>query len=355
VAIDSEVKVNTRDAYRHCESQTRAAAANLYYGIRLLPRHKRRAMCVVYAFARGIDDIGDGALEPAEKLRRLDLAQQALASLRAGAPDGAPARALDGAPTGALDGASVHAPEVAPGAADPVMVALADAHTRFGLPLQALDDLIEGVRMDVLGTAYESFDALLLYCRRVAGSIGRLCLAIFGSRDPHAAAQFADDLGVAMQLTNIVRDLSEDARRGRVYLPAQELVRYHLHDHGALDAAALLALAREGCTAEPSVIAGFDGGDVGQLYALMRFQALRARDWFHRGTPLVLLLDRRSAACVMAMAGIYRCLLGRIEKRPDRALAVRTSLSVREKLWVIVRALLRPRRVPVQHPAERML
>jgi 15-cis-phytoene synthase len=318
--------LSTPDAYRHCESQTRAAAANLYYGIRLLPPRKRRAMCAVYAFARRIDDIGDGSLAYEQKLRRLDLAQQGLGSLRAGAPD----------------------------RDDPVMVALADAHTRFGLPLDALDDLVEGVRMDVLGTAYESFEELLLYCRRVAGSIGRLCLAIFGSRDPRAAAQLADDLGVAMQLTNIVRDLCEDAQRGRVYLPAGELVRYHLHDHGALDAQALLVLARAGSTAEPSVIAGFDGGDVGQLYALMRFQVLRARDWFHRGMPLVLLLDRRSAACVMAMTGIYRRLLGRIEKRPDRTLATRVSPSVREKAWVAARALLRPRRVPVQHPAERI-
>jgi phytoene/squalene synthetase len=132
-------------------------------------------------------------------------------------------------------------------------------------------------------------------------------------------------------------------------------VRYHLHDDGALDAPALLALTLEGSTAEPSVIAGFDGGDVGQLYALMRFQVLRSRDWFHRGMPLLLLLDRRSAACVMAMTGSCQRLLKRIEKRPDRALAARTTLSVREKVLVIARALFGRRRVPEQHPAERML
>jgi len=321
-------EVSTARAYRHCEAQTRAAAANFYYGIRLLPRHKRRAMCSVYAFARRVDDIGDGVLAPEEKLRRLDLAMSALGEMRAAAR--------------------------APGS-DPVMVALADAYRRFDLPLAALEDLIEGVRMDVRGVAYESFEDLLLYCRRVAGSIGRLCLAIFGSRDQRAAAQLADDLGVAMQLTNIVRDLREDAQRGRVYLPSQELVRYHLHDDGALDVQGLQALMSEGSSAEPAVIAGFDGGDVGQLYALMRFQVLRSRDWFHRGMPLVLLLDRRSAACVMAMTGIYQRLLKRIEKRPDRALAARTALSAREKAWVIVRALLGRRRVPEQHPAERML
>jgi 15-cis-phytoene synthase len=317
----------TRLAYRQCESLTRAAAANFYYGIRLLPAEKRRAVCAVYAFARRVDDIGDGALEREQKLRRLDALGAALA-------------------------------ELSPGDPDPVMAALADAQARFGLPLDALEDLIEGVRMDVTGATYASFPELELYCRRVAGSIGRLCLAIFGSRPPanggRTAAELADDLGVAMQITNIVRDLHEDAARGRVYLPAKDLVRYHLHDGGALQAPALASLARAGSAAERSVVAGFGGGDVGQLYALMRFQCLRARDWFHRGLELLALLDRRSAACVLAMAGIYLRLLRRIEDRPDRALARRMSLTTREKAWVAARALL-GKGVPERHPAERML
>ena len=300
---------------------------NFYFALRLLPRARRRAIYAVYAFSGRIGDIGDGPLPAEEKLRKLDLAKGTLGELRAGEASGS----------------------------DPVMAALADAHARFDLPVGALEDLVEGVRMDVLGTTYESFEDLLLYCRRVAGSIGRLCAAILGSSDPRAAAQLADDLGVAMQLTKIVRDLHEDARRGRVYLPSQELVRYHLHDSGALDVAGMIALASEGSTAEPSVIAGFDGGDVGQLYALMRYQVLRSRDWFHRGIPLILLLDRRSAVCVMTMIGIYQRLLKRIEKRPDQALAMRITLSARERASVIARALLGRRRVPEQHPAERML
>jgi phytoene synthase len=215
-------------------------------------------------------------------------------------------------------------------------------------------ELYAGARRDLAAPAYESFEELLACCRRTGGSLGRQYAAILGSRDPRAAAQLAEDLGVAVALTNILRDLHEDARRGRVYLPAQELVRYHLHDGGALDAQALLALAREGCTAAPATIAGFDGGDVGQLYALMRFQALRARDWFHRGRPLVALLDRRSAACVTALIGVHLSLLGQIEKRPDQALAARVSPSPRRRAWVLARALLRPRRLPEQHPAERM-
>jgi 15-cis-phytoene synthase len=328
--------VRTAQAYRYCESSTRGAAANFYYGIRLLPHDKRRAMCAVYAFARRIDDIGDGSLEAREKLRLLDAAARAL--------DG-----LNGPPWG-LRGSS----QRAPGGGDPVMVALADARVRFDLPLDALHDLIAGVRMDVVGTSYESFEDLLLYCRRVAGSIGRLCLAIFGSRDPRAAARLAEDLGVAMQLTNIARDVREDAEAGRVYLPAQELVRYHLHDDGALGAVELVKLTREGSNGEASVVAGFGGGDVGQLYALMRLQSLRARDWFHRGMALVLLLDRRSAACVLAMTGIYRRLLGHIEERPDLALQRRISLPAHEKAWVASRAIVRGRRLPERHPAERL-
>ncbi len=314
----------TRLAYRQCEALTRAAAGNFYYGIRLLPRDKRRAMCAVYAFARRVDDIADGTLEREEKLRRLEVAAASLERLELDDPD-------------------------------PVLAALADASVRFRLPADALGDLIEGVRMDVLGSTYASFKDLEVYCRRVAGSIGRLCLAIFGARDwaGRPASELADDLGVALQLANIARDLREDAERGRVYLPARDLVRYHLHDDGPLDAPALAALTREASVAEPEMVAGFEGGDVGQLYALMRFQCLRSRDWFHRGMELVALLDRRSAACVLAMAGIYWRLLHHIEERPDRALARRARLRKREKAWVAARALL-GKGIPERHPAERV-
>jgi phytoene synthase len=316
----------TQLAYRQCESLTRAAAGNFYYGIRLLPAPKRRAMCAVYAFARRVDDIADGTLAREEKLRRLAAAAQALE--RMDQED-----------------------------ADPVMAALADARVRFNLPADALGDLIEGVGMDVRGVSYADFGELELYCRRVAGSIGRLCLAIFGARrrrpGERPASEMADDLGVALQLANIVRDLREDAERGRVYLPRRDMVRYHLHDDGPLDAPALQALTREASMAEPAMVAGFEGGDVGQLYALMRFYCLRSRDWFHRGMELVALLDRRSAACVLAMAGIYWRLLGHIEERPDRALARRARLKKREKAWVASRALL-GKGIPERHPAERI-
>jgi phytoene/squalene synthetase len=313
-------------AHQHCAQLTKAAAANFYYGIALLPPSKRRAMCAVYAFARRIDDIGDGELPADQKLHLLEQQRAALGSV----PDGAEGQDL-------------------------VAVALADAHRRFGLPLDALEDLIDGVQMDVEEVSYQSFDDLVLYCRRVAGSIGRLSLAIFGAHDLESAWMLADDLGVAMQLTNILRDLREDAQRGRVYLPSDDLVRYHLHDEGAIGDAQLLVLAGQGAHAEESVVAGFGGGDVGQLFALMRFQALRAHDWFHRGMALVPLLDRRSAACVMAMTGIYRRLLWRIQDHPDRSLAARMSLPARSKAVVAVGSVLRPRKVPERHPAERVL
>ncbi len=200
-------------AYAHCEALTRAQAANFFYGIRLLARGRRRAMCAAYAFARRVDDIGDGTLASEEKLRLLDAEERALAALERGGA--------------AVDGG------------DPVMVALADTYARFQLPRGALGELIEGVRMDVGGVSYESFEELVLYCRRVAGAIGRVCLAIFGLRAGAAAGSeaeaLADDLGVALQLTNILRDVREDAENGRAYLPAEEAVPQHL---GVLDAPA---------------------------------------------------------------------------------------------------------------------
>ncbi len=301
----ASVSARTSAAYDECEAITREQAANFYYGIRLLSRDRRRAMCAAYAFARRVDDIGDGPLPAEEKLRRLD------------------------GETATLAGVGERAEAGEPG--DPVVVALTDAHERFSLPLDALEELIEGVRMDVSGVSYERFEDLVPYCRRVAGSIGRVCLAIFGVRDPSGvdragAETLADDLGVALQLTNILRDIREDAEHGRVYLPAEDLRRFGLDaDGGAPDAGLLLGWLTD----------GEDGPE-----ALVRFQAERAREWFDRGLELAPLLDRRSAACVLAMAGIYRRLLDRIERRPSDALQERMSLPASEKVWVALRAML---------------
>ena len=313
------IEVSVAEAYSHCELVTREQAANFYYGIRLLPRDRRRAMCAVYAFARRVDDIGDGSLEREEKLRRLDAEARALAGLE-------------------------RADRRAAGGRDPVMVALADAHERFSLPPGALGELIEGVRMDVDGVTYERFEDLVLYCRRVAGAIGRVCLAIFGVREEHSAEladaeRLADDLGVAMQLTNILRDLREDAVSGRVYLPAEDLRRFGLIEAGrGPDPRALLSVIAHGSRRPDSLPAG--EGAQHALHEMMRFEAARARRWFDSAKTLARLLDRRSAACVLAMAGIYSRLLVRIETQPERALAERISLPTREKAWVAVRSML---------------
>ena len=269
-------------AYRHCERVTRRRAANFFYGIRLLPPDKRRAMCAAYAFAREADDIGDGDMSAEEKIAALDELQ------------------------GRLHGANGTPPA-------PMIMALRHAIERFQLPVAALDDLIAGVRMDVYPTHYESFDDLVLYCRRVAGSIGRLCLAIFGSSDAARAQLLADDLGVAMQLTNILRDVREDFQNGRVYLPREDLARFGCDD--------------------------FPEGSREAMGALIAFEAGRAREWFDSGLGLVPLLDTRSASCVLAMTGIYRRLLQRIDESPQAVLQGRLSLPGWEKAWVAARSL----------------
>jgi 15-cis-phytoene synthase len=270
-------------AYRACEQITRREAANFFYGIRLLPRPKRHAMSAVYAFARRVDDIGDGDLDPDLKLAALAAERDCVEALAEGEANGT---------------------------VDPVAVALAHAQARYELPIDALDLLIDGVELDVRGARYETFDELVVYCRDVAGSIGRLCLAIFSDgADANGTAQLADDLGVAMQLTNILRDVREDHGIGRVYLPAEDLRRFGCDDPLA---------------APPELI---------------RFEAARAREWFDRGLQLADHLDARSASCLLAMTGIYRCILERIERRPDEVLRHRISLPAWEKAWLAARSM----------------
>ncbi|WP_199432331.1 presqualene diphosphate synthase HpnD [Qaidamihabitans albus] len=279
---------NIEAAYAECERITREQARNFSYGIRLLPPAKRRALSAVYAFARRVDDIGDGDLPHAEKLAALDVTRERLHDL---------AR---------HDG-------------DPVLAGLADAARRFGLPLSAFDELIDGCRADVLGATYETFDELHHYCRCVAGSIGRLSLAVFGSRDPARDERLADDLGTALQLTNILRDVLEDRRDGRIYLPADELRRF-------------------GCTLELDA-SGALADEQDRLLSLLEYQAARAEEWYGRGLRLLPALDSRSRACCGAMAGIYHRLLRRMALRPRSVLYGRTSLPDWEKAVVAARAL----------------
>jgi 15-cis-phytoene synthase len=281
------IGIGVAAAYRHCEQVTRKEARNFSYGIRLLPPAKRRALSAVYAFSRRIDDIGDGSLPADAKLAMLDEARAAAAD-----PAGYP-----------------H---------DPTLVGLADAATRFPIPLSAFGELIDGCAADVRGTPYATFDELLHYCRCVAGSIGRLSLGVFGASDPRVAERLADSLGVALQLTNILRDIREDHARGRVYLPAEDIERFGCE----------LVPGRPGAAADP-----------GRFAELVRFEAERARGWYTTGLRLLPLLDRRSCACTAAMAGIYLRLLERIAADPGAAISGRVSLPAREKAWVAARSL----------------
>jgi phytoene synthase len=290
-----------RDAYRECERITRQQAKNFAYGIALLPGDKRRALSAIYALARRIDDIGDGAMPEADKLAALEQARSAVLSLAGG-------------------------DECAPG--DQVMTALGDAAARFAIPLAAFGELIDGCEADVRGTAYATFGDLEHYCRCVAGSIGRLSLGVFGSSEPAAAEPLADALGVALQLTNILRDVREDLATGRVYLPAEDIDRF-------------------GCAITPG---GTDGRGTlaGELDDLIRFEADRARSWYAVGMRLMPLLDRRSGASAGAMAGIYARLLDHIAAAPQVALETRVSLPAREKAMVAAAALAGMARRPGQ-------
>jgi 15-cis-phytoene synthase len=300
VTVRAPAKPDVQAAYRQCEQITRRQARNFAYGIALLPGDKRRALSAVYAMARRIDDIGDGPLPAADKLAALARARTAVA-------------ALDGRGAGVDRSAGGGA-----GQADPVLVALADAAARFAIPLGAFGELIDGCEADVRGTSYATFSQLERYCRCVAGSIGRLSLGVFGSSEQAVAEPLADALGIALQLTNILRDIREDLGNGRVYLPAEDLERF-------------------GCT-----LAAGQGRALGtdpRLERLVRFEAERARGWYATGMRLMPLLDRRSAASAGAMAGIYQKLLEHIAAAPSAALTRRLSLPASEKALVAARCL----------------
>jgi 15-cis-phytoene synthase len=278
-------------AYRACELITREQARNFSYGIRLLPARKREMLSAVYAFARRIDDIGDGDLPTGKKLARLDRAEREIRAIACGGP----------VPAG-----------------DPVLLALTDATTR-GLPMSIFTELVDGCRDDVLGRRYETFDDLRDYCRKVAGSIGRLSLAVFGGGESAVAVGRADALGVALQLTNILRDILEDRRAGRIYLPQEDLDRF----------GCTLDLDARGLITDPE----------DRIADLVRFEATRADLWYAEGLRLLPMLDHRSRACCAAMAGIYANLLRRIHTEPARVLRERTSLPAATKMVVAARAL----------------
>lgn len=283
------VSSTVADAYAACAEITRTEARNFHYGIRLLPTPKRNALCALYALARRIDDIGDGDLPLEEKQTALDQVRKDL---------------------GRLDDLD-----------EPVYVAVADAARRYPVPLEAFEELVAGVETDLSNVRIADFDELVVYCRRVAGSVGRLCLSIFGpaSGDTEALSLYADQLGIALQQTNILRDIREDLGNDRIYLPADELersgVRLTLDEHGNLD--------------DPQ----------GRLAGYIRFAAGRAEDWYSLGWRLLPYLDWRSGSSCRAMSGIYHHLLRRIATNPVLVYDRRLSLSAGEKAQVALASL----------------
>jgi phytoene synthase len=268
-------------AYEHCRRVARDSGSSFYAGMRLLPVERRNALFAVYALARRIDDVADGDGAPADKLAELGEIRRGLEQLDEGV--------------------------------DPVLVALADASARFPIPVAAFGELVDGAVMDVRGTRYATFDELELYCRCVAGSIGRLSLGVFDCSDRERAEPLADELGIALQIGNILRDVGEDAANNRVYLPREDLERF-------------------GCAVSPS---GFEG----PIELVIAFEAERGLGRLRAGLELVGLIDRRSGSCVLAMAGKYRRLLERIAAQPSLVLQGRLSLRPWEKGLVLARSL----------------
>jgi phytoene synthase len=295
-------------AYSVCRSITRSAAKNFYYAFLVLPRAKRQALCAVYAFMRRCDDIADD-----ESLSQFDRRQKITAWLDAFH------RAQSGEPTD-----------------EPVLLALSDAQRRCNIRVGLLDQLAYGTAMDVEGDSaagesaagappearelsvhYRTFDDLYQYCYRVASVVGLVCIHVFGYRDP-AAEPLAERLGIAFQLTNIIRDVKEDAGMGRVYLPEEDLDRFGI-SLSALRSASDPALFRP----------------------LLAMEADRAREYYRAGEELIPFVEEDSQPALWVLMTIYQRLLDKIALREYDVFSGKVSLSVREKLGILAKGFLK--------------
>lgn len=275
-------KQSLRQAYLHCSIITKAHAKNFYYAFLPLPPARRRAIYAVYAFSRLCDDIADGPLPPEQKVKQLlDLADDL--------DDAYHERVLS-----------------------PVFEALWDAAQRYSIPQKYFEEIIRGVEMDLRVQRYATFNDLYEYCYRVASVVGLICLQIFGYRDPRAK-EYAIDLGLAMQLTNIIRDVREDMERDRVYLPQDELARFGVTERHLI----------EGVVDDP-------------FQALLAFQVQRAREYFQRGHRLLPYLPRLSRTCPAVLEAIYSRVLDQVEARGYNVFQDRISLSTSQKLALMV-------------------
>ncbi len=261
---------------------TNARATNFYYAFLFLPAQKRMAIEAVYAFARRGDDIVDSGLAPAKAATGLESYRQVLEACYAN------------------DSARLDSPELR---------ALAEAIRRFKIPRQPFEDLILGLEMDLAGARYETFEDLSLYCYRVASTIGLICIEIFGYQNPRTR-DYAVNLGKALQLVNILRDIQRDAQRGRIYIPREDLERF------AVRPGELMA-----------------GTYNGPFIELMQFECDRARHYFDLARQMLPLEDRSAMKTAEIMASIYWGILKRIQKRCYNVFGKRVRVPRPLKLW----------------------
>ncbi len=284
------------EAYAWCKAYTKERASNFYYAFTILPAEKRNAIYAAYAFSGYVDDIADELTDRGRQEEEIALARQRLGTCYEGAREG------------------------------PLCIALGDAVDRFAVPREQFENLVSGVEMDFTIDRYESWPDLKQYCYRVASMVGHICLSIFGAKPHPRASEFATSMGIGLQIVNIMRDVREDAERGRVYFPADELAAHDL-------------------TADDILACHYDA----RFAAMMAAQGERARRYFRHGRHLLPLLDLRSRMCVNVLQGVYFELLQRIEARDYDVLSARVRLNGREKASAIVRfwgaaALLGPAR-----------
>jgi phytoene synthase len=265
---------------QYCQQKAAGSGSSFYYSFLFLPPERRRAITALYAFCREVDDVVDECSDPQLARDKLGWWRAELARLFAGGPQ------------------------------HPVTRALAPAIEPFGLTEARLGEIIDGMEMDLLEARYADFAALERYCHHVAGVVGLLAAGIFGYCNPRTL-EYAHALGIAFQLTNIIRDVGEDARRNRIYLPLDEL-----RAHG-VPAADILAARHTEAFAK-----------------LMRAQAARAREYYRRAETALPAEDRRAQRPGLIMAAIYRALLAEIEADGFRVLEARTSLTPLRKLWI---------------------
>jgi squalene synthase HpnC/squalene synthase HpnD len=270
-------------SYAECRRVAREAASNFYYAFFMLPPAKRDALCALYAFMRLVDDVSDSVGGDSDR-------QRGLTRWRA---------ALDAA--GEVSG---HA----------ILPAFAHTMSRFGIPARYLHDLISGAEMDLMVSEYSTFERLREYCYRVAGTVGLTCLHVFEFDDPHAP-ELAEKLGIAFQLTNIIRDVSSDYQMGRIYLPLEDLERFGVRPG---------ALAKGPLTA--------------QLRDLLAFECSRAWSFYGEGVELIPRIHQDSRAALWALVRIYSGLLRRVEMRGYDVFSQRVRLTTPEKTRILLRA-----------------